>query len=71
MLDEAPGYRGQTGSSRARLKGSGDKALFGVTEHNFDLLARHPGEPLQKFVDSSAAFDILEQGPHRDTAVFE
>ena len=53
------------------MKGSGYKALFGVTEHNFDLLARHVGKPLQKFVDSSAAFDILEQGPNRDAAVFE
>jgi len=42
-----------------------------MTEHELNLFARHPGKPFQEFIDSGAAFDILEQRSDWDAGVFE
>jgi hypothetical protein len=47
------------------------KTLLGVAQHELNLLSRHPGEPLQEFVDPGAIFEILEQRPDRHAAVFK
>jgi hypothetical protein len=37
------------------------QATLGVPQHKLHLVARHPGEPLQKIIDPRAPLEILKQ----------
>jgi hypothetical protein len=44
----------------ARNKLCDFEALFGVPQHELDLLTRYAREPFQELVDPRATFEILE-----------
>ena len=51
---------------------SGDyQTALGVFEDCNGLLARDTRKPIEKIVNSRAAFKVLKQRPHRHAAAFE
>ena len=45
---------------------SDGEALIGKFQNRFRLLPGHAGKPFDKLADGCAAFEILEERPHRD-----
>src|SRR5262249_20339285 len=46
-------------------------ALFGVAQHQLDLLTRYARKPFQEFINPSAAFEVLKQRLHRHARALE